>query len=172
MLRPADGLEGEAFVLETVGAGPNACPPLVVRVGIGGTFDHVALLANGHLRPIENATRIRFTLVLKNLLKRSINLYWTARIQRANDSAFISCERRADAYRTVACNLNCCDTSSTGGVVMDRNEVRRVTLPLTKEMATSFRMVSAFSSGTDVHASRCRTSTSCRALERGDRLFL
>lgn len=55
MLRPADGIEGvQAFVLETVKlAGPNACPPLVVGVGIGGTFDHVAFLAKKALaRPI------------------------------------------------------------------------------------------------------------------------
>ncbi len=55
MLRPADGLEGaKAFVLETVRrAGPDACPPLVVGVGIGGTFDQVALLAKkALLRPV------------------------------------------------------------------------------------------------------------------------
>lgn len=47
MLRPADGVEGvKAFVLETVeAAGPNPCPPIVVGIGIGGTFDKAALLA-------------------------------------------------------------------------------------------------------------------------------
>lgn len=47
MLKPADGIEGvKRFVLETVeNAGPNACPPLTVGVGIGGTFDKAALLA-------------------------------------------------------------------------------------------------------------------------------
>jgi len=47
MLKPADGVEGvKQFVLETVEhAGPNACPPLTVGVGIGGTFDKAALLA-------------------------------------------------------------------------------------------------------------------------------
>lgn len=47
MLRPADGLEGaREFVLETLRlAGPDACPPLIVGVGIGGTFDQVAHLA-------------------------------------------------------------------------------------------------------------------------------
>ncbi len=55
MLRPADGLEGvRDFVVETVrGAGPAACPPFVVGVGIGGTFDHVAYLAKkAILRPV------------------------------------------------------------------------------------------------------------------------
>ena len=47
MLKPAQGLEGvKRFVLETVeNAGPNPCPPIVVGVGIGGTFDKCAYLA-------------------------------------------------------------------------------------------------------------------------------
>lgn len=47
MLRPSDGVEGvKAFVLQAVReAGPNPCPPIVVGVGIGGTFDKAALLA-------------------------------------------------------------------------------------------------------------------------------
>ncbi|WP_334111091.1 fumarate hydratase [Thermodesulfitimonas autotrophica] len=47
MLKPADGVEGvKRFVLEVVEkAGPNACPPLVVGVGIGGTMEKAALLA-------------------------------------------------------------------------------------------------------------------------------
>ena len=47
MLRPSDGLEGvKEFVVRTVEeAGPNPCPPVVVGVGIGGTFDRAALLA-------------------------------------------------------------------------------------------------------------------------------
>lgn len=47
MLKPADGLQGvKNFVLETVKkAGPNPCPPIIVGVGIGGTFDKAAYLA-------------------------------------------------------------------------------------------------------------------------------
>ena len=47
MLRPSDGIEGvKAFVLKAVEeAGPNPCPPIIVGVGIGGTFDKVPLLA-------------------------------------------------------------------------------------------------------------------------------
>ena len=47
MLRPSDGVEGvKAFILDAVEqAGPNPCPPIVVGVGIGGTFDQCALLA-------------------------------------------------------------------------------------------------------------------------------
>ena len=47
MLRPSDGVEGvKAFVCKVVEeAGPNPCPPIVVGVGIGGTFDKAALMA-------------------------------------------------------------------------------------------------------------------------------
>lgn len=55
MLKPSDGLEGiKNFILETVRiAGPNACPPLVVGVGIGGSFEKCAYLAKKSLfRPV------------------------------------------------------------------------------------------------------------------------
>ena len=46
MLTPAAGAEEKRFVIDTVSkAGPNPCPPIVVGVGIGGTFDKVTLLA-------------------------------------------------------------------------------------------------------------------------------
>ena len=51
MLKPADGIEGvKKAILETVdAAGPNACPPLVVGVGIGGDFEKCALLSLIHI---------------------------------------------------------------------------------------------------------------------------
>ena len=55
MLKPADGVDGvKRFVIETVSAtGPNACPPLVIGVGIGGTMELAALLAKeALLRPL------------------------------------------------------------------------------------------------------------------------
>jgi fumarate hydratase subunit alpha len=55
MLKPSDGIEGvKAFIIETVRlAGPNACPPMVVGVGLGGTFDKSAFLAKKSLlRPL------------------------------------------------------------------------------------------------------------------------
>ena len=47
MLKPSDGLQGvKDFIIETVRvAGPNACPPLIVGVGIGGNFERCAYLA-------------------------------------------------------------------------------------------------------------------------------
>ena len=56
MLKPSDGLQGvKDFIIETVEiAGPNPCPPIVVGVGIGGTFDRVALLSKKALiRPLN-----------------------------------------------------------------------------------------------------------------------
>ena len=58
MLTPADGVEGvKDFVLETIkNAGPNACPPFVVGVGIGGTFDLCAKLSKeALLRPLSES---------------------------------------------------------------------------------------------------------------------
>ena len=47
MLKPSDGLQGiKDFVMKVVNdAGPNACPPMVIGVGIGGSFDKVTMLA-------------------------------------------------------------------------------------------------------------------------------
>ena len=56
MLKPADGVEGvKRFVVETVRlAGPNPCPPVVLGIGIGGSFDKVAALAkHALLRPLD-----------------------------------------------------------------------------------------------------------------------
>ena len=63
MLKPSDGLEGvKRFILETVeNAGPNPCPPMVIGVGIGGTFDKAAYLAKkALLRPINKSSEIEF----------------------------------------------------------------------------------------------------------------
>ena len=76
MLKPSDGLEGvKRFILETVEkAGPNACPPLVVGVGIGGTFDKVALLAKEALmRPLDQRNPDPFYEELEQELLETIN---------------------------------------------------------------------------------------------------
>ena len=76
MLKPADGIEGiKRFVLETVElAGPNACPPLSVGVGIGGTFDKAALLAKkALLRDMDQRNNNPFYAELETELLNSIN---------------------------------------------------------------------------------------------------
>ncbi len=63
MLKPADGLEGiKNFILDVVKeAGPNPCPPIVVGVGIGGTFDKCAYLSKkALLRPIDSRNKNKF----------------------------------------------------------------------------------------------------------------
>jgi fumarate hydratase subunit alpha len=76
MLKPADGIEGvKRFVLETVElAGPNACPPLSVGIGIGGTFDKAAFLAKkALLRDMDKANPNPFYAELENELLNRIN---------------------------------------------------------------------------------------------------
>ena len=76
MLRPSDGLEGvKKFVKRTVlEAGPNPCPPIVVGVGIGGTFDKAAYLAKkALLRPIDKPNGTPFYAQLEKELLEEIN---------------------------------------------------------------------------------------------------
>ena len=76
MLKPADGLEGvKEFIIETVRlAGPNPCPPMVVGVGIGGTFDKAAYLAKkALLRPVNTSNSQEFYKDLEIELLEKIN---------------------------------------------------------------------------------------------------
>ncbi len=76
MLKPADGVEGvKAFVLETVKrAGSNPCPPMVLGVGIGGSFDKVAALAkHALLRPLDEPNPDAYYAGLERELLEEIN---------------------------------------------------------------------------------------------------
>ena len=76
MLKPSDGLEGvKKFIIDTVkAAGPNPCPPMVVGVGIGGTFDKAAYLAKKALiRPINTSNKDEFYKDLEIELLEKIN---------------------------------------------------------------------------------------------------
>lgn len=76
MLKPSDGIEGvKKFILDTVkAAGPNPCPPMVVGVGIGGTFDKAAYLAKKALvRPIDIRNKNEFYKNLEEELLGKIN---------------------------------------------------------------------------------------------------
>jgi len=76
MLRPSDGLKGvKDFVIKTVEeAGPNPCPPVVVGVGIGGTFDKAAYLAKKALiRPVNVPNEDSFYANLEKELLEEIN---------------------------------------------------------------------------------------------------
>ncbi len=76
MLKPSDGIEGvKAFILKTVEeAGPNPCPPIVVGVGIGGTFDKAAYMAKKALmRPVTERNADEFYAALEDELLERIN---------------------------------------------------------------------------------------------------
>ena len=76
MLKPSDGLEGvKRFIVDAVEqAGPNPCPPIVVGVGIGGTFDKCALLAKqALLRPLGSHNDAPFYAALEDELLEKVN---------------------------------------------------------------------------------------------------
>ena len=76
MLKPADGVEGvKRFVVETVRlAGPNPCPPVVLGIGIGGSFDKVAALAkHALLRPLDEPNPDPFYEALEDELLEEID---------------------------------------------------------------------------------------------------
>ncbi len=76
MLKPADGVEGikEAVLTAVRDAGPNACPPMVVGVGIGGTFEKCAFLAKKALtRNVEQRSEIPYIRAMEEELLEKIN---------------------------------------------------------------------------------------------------
>lgn len=76
MLKPADGIEGVKDVILTAvkEAGPNACPPMVVGVGIGGTFEKCAILAKKALtRPVNESSPIPYIAEMEEELLDKIN---------------------------------------------------------------------------------------------------
>ena len=76
MLKPDDGIEGVKDVILTAvkDAGPNACPPMVVGVGVGGTFEKCALLAKKALtRPVNERSDIPYVREMEEELLERIN---------------------------------------------------------------------------------------------------
>lgn len=76
MLKPADGVEGvKNFVLDTVEkAGANPCPPIIIGVGIGGSFDKAAYLAkHALLRPVDEPNPDEYYAALERELLDKIN---------------------------------------------------------------------------------------------------
>lgn len=76
MLKPAEGIEGvkEAILTAVKDAGPNACPPMVVGVGIGGTFEKCTLMAKEALiRPINEPSPIPYIREMEEELLEKIN---------------------------------------------------------------------------------------------------
>ena len=76
MLKPADGIEGvKKAIIETVElAGPNACPPVVIGVGIGGTFEKSAILAKKALtRDVNTHSEIPYVRELEEEMLAKVN---------------------------------------------------------------------------------------------------
>ena len=76
MLKPADGIEGvKKAILESVeAAGPNACPPMVIGVGIGGTFEKCAILAKKALtRDLNSHSPIPYIKELEEEMLEQVN---------------------------------------------------------------------------------------------------
>lgn len=76
MLKPADGIEGvkNAILTAVRDAGPNACPPMVVGVGIGGTFEKCALLAKKALtRAVDERSEIPYVRELEEEMLEKVN---------------------------------------------------------------------------------------------------
>ena len=76
MLKPADGIEGvkNAILTAVKDAGPNACPPMVVGVGVGGTFEKCALLAKKALtRPVNEHSEIPYVAEMEEEMLNKIN---------------------------------------------------------------------------------------------------
>ena len=76
MLKPADGIEGvrNAILTAVKDAGPNACPPMVVGVGVGGTFEKCALMAKEALtREVGSHSEIKWVKELEEEMLAKIN---------------------------------------------------------------------------------------------------
>ena len=103
MLKPADGIEGvkNAILTAVKDAGPNACPPMVVGVGIGGTFEKCAILAKKALtRPVGEHSTIPYVKELEEEMLEKNQLAWnrTGRTWRINHCSRSECEYLRDTY--------------------------------------------------------------------------
>lgn len=114
MLTPADGIEGvKEFILTTVeNAGPNACPPLVVGIGIGGNFERCAYLAKKSLfRPIGQHHQSPIVAQLEKDLMKNMNEMGIGPQGLGGDTTAIDVKIELEpchiAALPVAVNLNC-----------------------------------------------------------------
>ena len=104
MLKPADGIEGvkHAILTAVKDAGPNACPPMVVGVGIGGTFEKCALLAKQALtRPVDEHSDIPY---VKDLEEEMLSKNRTGRTRRNDDGACSQYQYLSDAHCGTSCS--------------------------------------------------------------------
>jgi fumarate hydratase subunit alpha len=114
MLKPADGIEGvKSFILETIqAAGPNPCPPIVIGVGVGGTFEIAAMLSKrALLRNIGSRNPDPFYAALEEELLEKVNRLGIGPMGLGGDTTSLDVHVEAHpchiASLPVAVNINC-----------------------------------------------------------------
>ena len=122
MLKPADGIEGvrNAILSAVKDAGPNACPPMFVGVGVGGTFEKAALMAKEALtRPIEDEAKAPWARDLEKDILKEINALKIGPAGLGGDTTALAV--KVNSYAThiaglpVAVNI-CCHVNRHGCV--------------------------------------------------------
>ena len=169
MFKPSAGLQGiKDFILETVEtAGPNPCPPMVVGVGIGGTFDKAALLAKKALmRPIDSENPDPFYADLEKEMLEKVNKLGIGPQGFGGKTTAIglNIETMATHIAGMPCaiNINCHVT---------RHKTEVITLPLTEELAKTLHAGdTVYLTGTIYTSRDAGHKRMCEALARGEKI--
>ncbi len=115
MLTPAQGMQGvEDFIVQTIlDAGPNACPPVVVGVGVGGSFDYVTFLAKKALLrdPVGKSSEDKVLAEMEKRILKQVNLKGYGAMGLGGDSTALAVHILSHpchiASLPVAVNMNC-----------------------------------------------------------------
>jgi fumarate hydratase subunit alpha len=174
MLKPADGIEGvkDAVLTAVKEAGPNACPPMVVGVGIGGTFEKCAILAKKALaRPADSNSEIPYVKELEEELLTKINKLGIGPGGLGGTQTALSVN--VETYPThiaglpVAINICCHVNRHISRTIMNRN----ITAPLSDEVAKELKSGDyVYITGTIYTARDAAHKRMWEALEKGEEL--
>ena len=175
MFKPSAGLQGiKDFILETVEtAGPNPCPPMVVGVGIGGTFDKAALLAKKALmRPIDSSNEDPYYADLEVEMLDKINKLGIGPQGFGGNTTAIGLNIETMpthiAGMPCAININCHVTRRKTEVIQME---KHITLPLTEELAKTLHAGdTVYVTGTIYTSRDAGHKRMCEALARGEEL--
>ena len=176
MFKPSHGLQGiKDFILEVVEtAGPNPCPPMVVGVGIGGTFDKAALLAKKALmRPIDTENPDPFYADLEKEMLEKVNELGIGPQGFGGKTTAIGLNIETlpthIAGMPCAVNINCHVTRHKTEVIW--MAARKITLPLTEELAKTLHAGdSVLVTGTIYTSRDAGHKRMCEALEKGEEI--
>ena len=176
MFKPSAGLQGiKDFILEVVEtAGPNPCPPMVVGVGIGGTFDKCALLAKKALmRPLDSENPDPFYADLEKEMLEKINKLGIGPQGFGGKTTAIGLNIETlpthIAGMPCAVNINCHVTRHKTEVIS--MAARKITLPLTEELAKTLHAGdSVLLTGTIYTSRDAGHKRMCEALARGEKI--